>query len=451
MVRAVIFVSAILHFLSASGAPLELEERANTIAPSQDPFYMVPANVSSVPPGTILQHRKPPAPIAAFGLARDNLKASHQILYRTTDSHGNATATVLTILVPYNADYTKLLSYQVAEDAPSLDCAPSYAFQLASATGGLLGTIVTQAELLLVQAALEQGWVVVVPDFQGPNAAFLANRLAGQAILDGIRAAVSSSSITGIDPNPRIAMWGYSGGGITTAWAAELHPTYAPELNIAGAAIGGTEPKIQTVTGVVNRGPFTGLIPSGMLGLANEYPLIADKIRDNLKPQYAALFSKAKKQCLTANMLDFMFRDVVAMFNGPDVTKLPDTVAIMEQNAMGQAPPKIPLYMYKGVLDEVSPVKDTDDVYNYYCSHNVSVQYHREALAEHAIAAVTGAPGALAFLIGIMNGRQPRAGCAKKTVLTSLVSPEAAAILPTFVLDSLLDLIGKPIGPAFFG
>lgn len=451
MVRAVILICAILRLLPASGAPLDLEERANTIAPSQDPFYLVPASVGSVPPGTILQHRKPPAPIAAFGIARANLKESHQILYRTTDSHGNATATVLTVLVPYNADYTKLLSYQVAEDAAALDCAPSYAFQLASATGGLLGTIVSQAELLLIQAALEQGWVVVVPDFQGPNAAFLANRLAGQAILDGIRAAVSSSNITGIDPHPRIAMWGYSGGGITTAWAAELQPTYAPELKIAAAAFGGTEPKIQAVTGVVNRGPFAGLIAAGMLGLANEYPVIADKIQASLKPQYAALFSKAKKQCLAANALDFMFKDVVAMFNGPDITKLPDTVEIMNQNDMGKAVPKIPIYLYKGVFDEVSHIKDTDDIYKHYCSQNVSVQYRREVLAEHGIAAVTGAPGALAFLIDIMNGRPAHTGCSNSTVWSSLASPEAAAVLPQFILDSLLDLIGKPIGPSFFG
>lgn len=58
-----------------------------------------------------------------------NLNASHQVLYRTTDTFGNATATVTTLLVPYNADTTKLLSYQVAEDAACVNCAPSYALQ----------------------------------------------------------------------------------------------------------------------------------------------------------------------------------------------------------------------------------------------------------------------------------------------------------------------------------
>ncbi|KND93195.1 Lipase 1 [Tolypocladium ophioglossoides CBS 100239] len=79
-------------------------------------------------------------------------QASHQILYRTTDSLGNATATVLTVLVPHGADLAKVLSYQVAEDAATADCPPSHALQLAAATGPALATIATQAELWLIEA-----------------------------------------------------------------------------------------------------------------------------------------------------------------------------------------------------------------------------------------------------------------------------------------------------------
>jgi hypothetical protein len=437
--------------LGLQAAAVPLAERTSPLLPSDDPFYVVPDNVRHVQPGAILRHRKPPAPIAAFGLLKSNIKDSHQILYRTTDSHDNATATVLTVLVPHNADYTKLLSYQVAEDAPTFNCAPSYAFQLSSATGGLLGTIITQAELILVQSALEQGWVVIVPDFQGPNGAFLANKLAGQAILDGVRAAIQSSDMTGISTRPTIALWGYSGGGITSGTAAELHATYAPELEIAGVAIGGLEPQIPTVIGKVNRTPFAGLIGAGMVGLANEYPVMANLINKQLKPKYRNLFHKIKQQCLVANSLDFLGRDIHAMFDGPDITTLPEAVAIMDQNAMGKAAPKAPLFIYKSVFDEVSPIRETDALYDFYCAHGASVQYERDILSEHGLVAVTAAPRALSFLIDVMNGRTPRKGCSKKTVLSSLLDPAAVKILPQFLLDALLDLIGKPIGPAFFG
>lgn len=58
-----------------------------------------------------------------------------------------------------------------------------------------------------MEAALEQGWIVIVPDYLGPHSAFLANRLSGQAILDGIRATLNSADLTGIQ-DPTITMWG---------------------------------------------------------------------------------------------------------------------------------------------------------------------------------------------------------------------------------------------------
>ncbi|KAG5950062.1 hypothetical protein E4U58_001789, partial [Claviceps cyperi] len=93
-------LTAVAHAVPAKG-------QNAAILPTDDPFYAVPENLADVRPGTILRHRRPPAPIAAFRVARQNLKDTYQILYRTTDNFGNATATVLTVLVPFNADYGK--------------------------------------------------------------------------------------------------------------------------------------------------------------------------------------------------------------------------------------------------------------------------------------------------------------------------------------------------------
>ncbi|GKU11253.1 unnamed protein product, partial [Fusarium langsethiae] len=224
------FILLSVAAFSTLGLSVPVVERQQPVLPTEDSFYKVPDNINDYPPGTIIDFRKPPSPIAAFGVSPVNLKDTWQISYRTNDNFGKALSTVLTVLVPYKADFTKVLSYQVAEDAAYVGCAPSYALQFASATGGPLGTIVTQAELLLMEAALEQGWVVVAPDHEGPDAAYLANKLAGYATLDGIRAAINSANFTGISKNPTVAMWGYSGGSIASAAAAELQQSYAPEL-----------------------------------------------------------------------------------------------------------------------------------------------------------------------------------------------------------------------------
>lgn len=436
----------------ANAIPTALNERSSPVLPSKDSFYNVPDNLDQFQPGAILSHRKPPYPIAAFGIAPVNLEESHQILYRTTDSFGNATATVLTVLVPHNANRSKVLSYQIAEDAASPDCAPSYALQLKSATGPLLGTIVTQAELLLVEAALEQGWVVIVPDFQGPKAAYLANKLAGYATLDGIRAALNSAEFTNIASNPTITLWGYSGGSLATNWAAELQQDYAPELRIAGAAVGGTVPDITNVVTTINKGPFAGLIPTGILGLSAEYPELKKVVQDHLRPQASKKFNKAGTQCLAANAAEFLFQDVVGMFDDRRlVYENPTAVKVLKANALGATTPKIPLYWYKSALDEVSPVKDSDSVVELYCSKGARIEYVRDIASEHGSYAVIGAPKALYWLKNIMDGGKPNTGCSKKTVLSSLIDVATLDIVPKVLIDALLDLLHKPVGPILFG
>ncbi|KAM4060460.1 secretory lipase domain-containing protein [Hirsutella rhossiliensis] len=427
--------------------PGKMLSLASLTPPSKDPFYAVPDDVEQALPGAILRHRAPPNPIAGFGILPISLQATHQILYRTIDSLGNATATVLTVLIPYNADLSKVLSYQVAEDAATIDCAPSYAFQFAHATGPDHGTILTEAELLLVEAALEQGWVVIAPDFLGPKGAFLANELAGHATLDGVRAAINSASFTGISNEPTVTMWGYSGGSLASLWAAELQPTYAPELSIAGAAVGGTVPNIATVVKSVNKKGSAGLIPTGILGLANQHPDLDQLLEQHVLPQYRAQFYKPRSQCFMANNNQFANKDVVGMLDDPSlIFRHPLAVTLIAKNALGSSTPKIPIFVYKSTADEISPVSETDSLVRTYCAAGASVEYQRDAGSDHGSLAVLAAPKALSWLIATMNG-QRRTGCVTRTVPSSLLDPAAIELLPKILIDALLSLLGKRVGP----
>ncbi|KAJ3497058.1 hypothetical protein NLG97_g2190 [Lecanicillium saksenae] len=442
------FLFALVH---TSAIPDVLPKRSTLLLPSKDPFYAVPAGLDHVHPGTILKHRPAPAPLAAFGIVPVKLQESHQILYRTTDSLGNATATVLTVLIPHNADRSKVLSYQVAEDAANINCAPSYALQLESATGPLFGTIITQAEILLILAALEQGWVVIIPDFLGPKAAFIANKLSGQATLDGIRAALGSQSFTGIQ-DPRITMWGYSGGAIATNWAAELQPTYAPELMIAGAAVGGTVPDFRSALKRVNGDLFAGFVPPAILGLSAQFPEVSALVEQHIKPDAKDKFYRARDRCLVPNAAEFLFADVFGMFDDRNLFfSNPTATAAIENANLGKAVPKIPFYWYKSVLDEASPVADTDAVVSKYCSEGVTIEYVRDIASEHGSYAAIGAPKAISWLKRVMNGETPKPGCSTKTTFSSLLDPATIEILPKYITDALLVILGRPAGPIIFG
>lgn len=190
-------------------------------APEDDPFHAPApsAELAVTPPGTILRYR-PIAPRAYYLFDVD--ARAWQVAYHSTDTHGGPQVNVATVLIPAEAE-PRLLSYQVAYDALTRRCAPSREI--------LSGSMVEHA---LMNKALSRGWIVVLPDYEGPQAQFLAGPNAGHGVLDGVRAARALLADTDVDTRSPIALWGYSGGAFASLWAAELAADYAPELPIVG-------------------------------------------------------------------------------------------------------------------------------------------------------------------------------------------------------------------------
>lgn len=120
---AVVLAYGLQHAVSAASIP-QLPARAVPLPPTEDPFYLPPAGLSLQKPGAILRSRSLGA-LSLSGSVPFQAKAAYQLLYRTTDSLGNASAAVTTIIVPNNANTSRLLSYQFAEDAAWANCAPS--------------------------------------------------------------------------------------------------------------------------------------------------------------------------------------------------------------------------------------------------------------------------------------------------------------------------------------
>lgn len=385
--------------------------------PSNDAFYLVPDALDQVKPGTILRHRAPPQPIvacgpvAACGETPLDLEASHQILYRTTDSNGNATATVLTVLVPRHADMAKVVSYQVAENSANIDCAPSYVSLLGHQGGRPV------VDLQTAQTVLDKGFVVILPDFLGPNGAFLANRLAGQATLDGVRAAINSAPFTGISQKPAVTLWGYSGGSHPTLWAAELQPAYAPELAIAGAAVGGLVPNMPTSIAKINGQPSAGLIATALVGLMKQYQELGGIVAQHVLPGYRDKLSYPRHHCAEVTLAEFHNQDILAMFDDRNFLLTNPTVTdIFARNQVGKQTPRIPLLVYCAIDDIFTPIGVTDSLLDGYCAAGANAEYHRVEAVGHSDLALVGAPKALAWLADRMNGTKSQAGCQRNTV-----------------------------------
>lgn len=125
-----------------------------------------------------------------------------------------------------------------------------------------------------------------VPDFEGPFASYGAGVQAGHSVLDSLRAVLSVAGNYGFQTSKaRTALWGYSGGSLATAFAAELAGAYAPSLKISGVIQGGLVPNvINSGAQISNVTGFTGLVIAGILGITSQHPEARAYIDSRLKP-----------------------------------------------------------------------------------------------------------------------------------------------------------------------
>ena len=395
-----------LFALSAQGLPT-LQGRGlsetNTILlpPTQDSFYTATRGFETAAPGQVLRIRRAPGnPTAVVA----NSSAAYNIVYRTTDSRQRPSWAVTTLFVPISRPGTSsqtppksLLSYQDAYDAVWLDASPSYTWHFGAAPAS-------------VPRALGDGWHVNVPDYEGPLASFTAGAQAGHAVLDSIRAMLSAEEL-GLDSHTtRCAMWGYSGGGLATGWAAELQPRYAPEMRFVGASIGAPPVDVLAVINTVNRSPAAGLVPAGMLGITNQHPEARAYLLKHLRP--AGEFNRT----IFLSVETMTWPQYFAVFQGQDVFRYFDIGAAVlrhdlirdiaaRDGLMGRrSMPKMPLFVYMAVQDDISPIGLTDGVVERYCAGGANVLFQRNTVGDHADEAVSGLPRAYAWLTAVLGG-----------------------------------------------
>ncbi|KAG9601040.1 secretory lipase, partial [Aureobasidium melanogenum] len=388
---------------------------AGITLPSQDPFYVQPANISQYAPGGVIRTRQVSPNLSGIISGTSSLvslKALYQVMYRTTDNLDNAVAAVTSVFVPQNGNPAKLLAYQTAYDTTNPDSVPSYGFQS--------GANVTEvADIAFIVAALNQGLYVVSPDYEGLDGHYTEGILSGHAALDSVRAAFNTANVTGLSTSAKYAAWGYSGGAIASEWAAELQAQYAPELDLL----------------TINNGSFAGLAFSGVVGLARSYPDLNASLNANLiSSKRAEFFTIGDSSFANANSLGAN-KDLFSYFVG-GISYLYNSLA---QSALAKSGimdvygiPQAPLFIYKAAGDEISPAADTTKLVKQFCATNdVSIEYHIDLLGGHATEAITGSGSALAWILDRLNGKiVSNAGrCTTEYVLLGSSSLETSLVL----------------------
>lgn len=379
------------------------------LPPSEDPWYTAPDKFNLFPPGTILKFRPAPGNLSQI---MGNCSQVYNILYRTTDSRYQPSWAVTTLFIPSNRAGSlhspqALLSYQIPYNTVNVDGSPSYLLYNSAPSGA--GPTSSDNSFVDIASALGRGWFVTVPDFEGPLAANVAGIQEGHATLDALRASLSSG-LGGLANTSRVGLWGYSGGSIASEWALELQEQYAPELRISGAAVGGLVSNNTRCIDVVERTPLAYIAVGAIIGPLIQYPEAYRRMVEQLKtsgPYNRTGFLAAKNMTATEGFAAYNNQSIYSYFiNGSAVLHDPIIRQTLLENQFMtyHGVPRSPMFIYKAIHDEATPINDTDYYVQRNCMLGANILYERNTVGGHLDEIANGAPRAWAWMETVLNG-----------------------------------------------
>lgn len=396
-----------------------LKPRTRPLVPNKDPFCEPPAGFEHARPGTVLRSRD--VELAFLGVIPQKFTAT-QLLYRTTGFRGDPQAGITTVVIPAERTSERplpIVSYQCAIDAIAARCFPSYALRRAAKALGA----VAQFEFLLIAAALAEGWAVSIPDHEGSTGMWGTPYEPGYHILDGIRAAINHESF-GLTLQSPVGLWGYSGGGLASAWAAEVQDGYAPELNVVGAVLGSPVGDLGHTFRRLNGSIYSGLPALVVAALCDIYPDLDRLINEHATVEGKALLQRIQRMTTAQAMIQMAGKDMANLIDRPleEVLLTPAVQHVFDSIKLGTAAPTFPVLIVQAVHDRIISVDDIDELTETYLKGGASVTYHRDMLSEHLLLHPMSAPMTLRWLRDRFAGRPLRANIAR-TKWPTLLNP----------------------------
>lgn len=363
--------------------------------PDPDPFYAQPTPLPKVPPGTILFSRA--VTFAPLGVPLPH--PAWQLQYMSTDMHGNpqaAIATVVKPLTPAPSGNKPLLSYHFFTDSPGLKCQPSH-----QVTGSRDAAQSQFEAAEYVPEILAYGWTLIFPDYEGPTATVAVGRLAAPIVLDGIRAAERFEPLGLAGVETPVGMMGYSGGSVPTAWAAALQPDYAPELNIVGAAAGGTVANPALTFKGFEGGPQFSLAFAALISANRVFPQM---LPDGLLTEEGVRVAEAMKDGCDGQRTDGAlppFGKLSDYTTVSDPFATPGMQEAWRQTVLPQ-PGEVPtteIYFYHQILDELVPVEETEKLAAAWCTAGSRIHFYKDLTGSHLAGGAAFIPSAHAYLL----------------------------------------------------
>lgn len=359
---------------------------------SDDGIYTSPGTVTGNP-GDLISCRSTSLPQIPGGISMKAWK----IKYVSTDVRGARIAVSGFVAVP-NATWTGGGSRPTVAFTPGTLGSGSQC----ALSKQMAGDQVDSYEAGNLQKFLQAGYAVVASDgvgyMNGQVHTYTVGLNAGHAILDAVRAS-RQIPFGSLKSDSKVGITGYSEGGFNSLWAAQLASSYAPELNVVGAAAGGVPGDLKLVAERLNGSSFAGFLADAVVGLSAAHPEMP--FDELLNDRGRQAVEDVKSKCLFGTLGAFAFQKLENFTT--DKLALEQIYALKGSNGVGWgevidaqkvgvgigtgssgAKYKIgfPVYQYRGALEEIIPHEAEDGTRERYCQAGIPTEWRTYA-GEH--------------------------------------------------------------------
>jgi len=364
------------------------------------PFYDPPPSVVNPQVGMLLASE----PVAAPPGVR-----AWRIMYLSKDREDAFTAVSGLLAVPDTAAPERgfpLVTVAHGTTGIARGCAPSIDPLHAG------GNAATPAFFGVIEPYLGAGFAVVATDYEGLGApgtpAYLGGAVVGRNVLDAARAALG---FEGLDLSGEVVIWGHSEGGQSAAFAAQLWPSYAPELKVLGVVEAAPLAELSLMAGGLYglQGPTdaTGFIMIVAGSWSRAYP---DATLDSiLTPEALAAVGVVYDQCYKEVLPVFDTMPPSAYLKSNPAQTAPWSDLLAENTPGGET--ALPVLVVQGEADTLIPAVVTQIYVQRLCGAGATVDYKTYAGMDHSGVLAPAAPDVIAWMNGRLQAKAAPTTC----------------------------------------
>ncbi|MEU1204679.1 lipase family protein [Nocardia sp. NPDC005825] len=308
-------------------------------------------------------------------------------------------------------------------------CALSLAFPTGMYASLTPPTFSANQEVLAAFAWNALGARVFVTDYIGmgtPGIHTYANRIEeAHAVLDAARAA---NRLAGTGADTPLAFWGYSQGGGASAAAAEMQPSYAPELNLKGTWAGAPTADLSAILDRIEGSLIGGAVGFALNGFLDRYPDLRPEFNSRVTPAGQGLLNELSNACIgdVIALHPFLRTNAFTVDQRPLVDhmrEIPSIQNILRQQRIGSLTPASPVLITSGVNDDTVPYDQAKQLASDWCAAGATVSFRTNTLPPILSGATIpnhfgpelidgfGTNNAIGYLMDRLNGT-PLSGCA---------------------------------------